>query len=66
MMKMNNLEIRKVMFEENMKQWELAELLGITEWTLSRKFRKELPEEEQARIISVIRNRKGGASHDQD
>lgn len=48
------------MFEANMKQWELAELLGVTEWTLSRKFRKELPKEEKVRIINIIENKNKG------
>ena len=43
------------MIKSNMKQWELAELLQISEFTLSRKFRKELPEEEQKRIVSIIK-----------
>ena len=58
MMKMNNVEVRKAMFEANMKQWQLAELLGITEWTLSRKLRKELPEEEKKAILDLIKNQK--------
>lgn len=51
---MNNKEIRKALIEANMKQWELAELIGITEWTLSRKLRKELPVEEKEKILQLI------------
>ena len=47
---MANLEIRTALMNTGMRQWELAELLNISEFNLSRKFRKELPEEEKERI----------------
>lgn len=53
---MKNVEIRMALFEANMKQWELAELLGITEFTLSRKLRKELSDEEKNKIKQLITN----------
>lgn len=56
-MKKNNL-IRKQLEDFGVKQWELAEMLGISEFTLSRKLRKELTQEETARILDLIRNRK--------
>ena len=34
--------------------WEVAEQLEITDGTLSRKLRRELPEDEQQRIIEII------------
>lgn len=52
---MSNLEIRQAMRERRMFNYELAELLGISEFTLSRKLRKELPEEEKERILNLIR-----------
>jgi predicted XRE-type DNA-binding protein len=51
---MKNIEIKDALKEANMKQWQLAELLGITEWTLSRKLRKELPEADKKEILAVI------------
>ncbi len=42
------------MAEAGMKQWELANLLGVHEGTLSRKFRQELPAEEQDLIVAMI------------
>lgn len=51
----NNIRIRKVLKEAGMKQWQLAELLAISEYTLSRWLRKELPHGEQDRIINIIR-----------
>lgn len=52
---MANLEIRQELKKRRMYNYELAELLGITEWTLSRKLRKELPEEEKQHILQVIK-----------
>lgn len=55
---MNNLEIRQAMKERRMFNYELAEMLGISEFTLSRKLRNELPQEEKERILNLIRNGK--------
>ena len=55
---MNNVMIRKELKECNVKQWQLAELLGIGEYTLCRKLRRELPVEEQERIIAIIKANK--------
>lgn len=56
---MANLEIRQQLKKHRVFNYELAELLGITEWTLSRKLRKELPDEEQERIIKLIEEKAG-------
>ena len=50
-----NIRIRTALEETRMRHWELADLLGISENTLTRRLRKELPEEEQKRIISIIK-----------
>ena len=55
---MNNLEIRQAMKERRMFNYELAEMLGISEFTLSRKLRNELPQEEKDRILNLIHNGK--------
>ena len=52
---MNNIEIRNELKKRRMFNYELADLLGVSEFTLSRKLRKELPEEEKQRILAVIR-----------
>ena len=51
---MVNFEIRQAIKEKRMYYYELAEKLGISEFTLSRKLRKELPEEEKKTILEVI------------
>lgn len=51
---MKNEEIRKAMKSKGLKQWELAELLGVSEQTMYRKLRTELPKEEKQKILEVI------------
>ena len=53
---MRNEQIRKALKAAGMKQWQLAELMEISEQTICRKLRKELPQAEQERIIELIRN----------
>ncbi len=50
-----NKRIKDALYKHSLKQWELAELMGINEFSLSRKLRHELPKEEQERIISLIK-----------
>lgn len=51
---MKNVEIRSAYMQAGIKQWQLAEALGISETCLSRKLRKELPPEEKRRILEAI------------
>lgn len=51
---MNNLLIRKTLKQTGMKYWQLARLLGISEATLTRRLRDELPVEEQKKIVAMI------------
>ena len=60
---MVNSKIRKTLSEKRMYQYELADLLGMSETTLIRRLRKELPDEEQDRIIRLIEDHCGGISH---
>ena len=55
---MNNLKMKIEMTKRNLKQWQVANLLGISESVFSRKMRNELSKEEQEKIIDVIK-RKG-------
>ena len=56
-MNKSNELIRNALRERCMYQWQLAELLGVSEPTLIRWMRHELPEEKQEEIVSII---KGG------
>lgn len=51
---MANVDIKVALKKANMKQWELAELLEMSEFTLSRKMRRELPESEKIKIMDLI------------
>ena len=57
---MNNFEIRKALMEAGMRNYQLADLLGITEFSLSRKLRKEISKDEQTKILKIIREHKDG------
>ena len=57
---MKNMKIRQALLEVSMKNYQLAEIMGISEFTLSRKLRNELPKEEQERIISIIKESRKG------
>lgn len=51
---MKNVEIRSAYMQASIKQWQLAEALGISETHFSRKLRKELPQEEKEKILAAI------------
>lgn len=56
---MNNKRVRVAMMENDVPQWRLAKMLGVSENTVWRRLREELPEEEQMRLIRII---EGGES----
>ena len=49
-----NHDIKQKAKEAGVKLWRVADKLGITDGTFSRKLRKELPEAEKNRIFGVI------------
>lgn len=51
-----NEKIRRMMGANGIKQWQLAEAMGIREETLSRKLRTELKEDESGKILLTIEN----------
>lgn len=53
-MKQTNLQVRLAAREAGVQHWEIAEALGISEGSFCRRMRHELPEAEQARILTVI------------
>ena len=54
---MSNMAIRLEMAKHGLKQWQVAELLGISEQAFSKKLRKELSTNEQDKIIQLIESR---------
>lgn len=50
-----NEGIRRALGANGLKQWQIAQALGIREETLSKKLRSELKPEEREKILSVIK-----------
>lgn len=57
-----NKEIREAIRKARVKQWEVAQALGIAEETLIRWLRRELTEERKTAIMSAIEKIKGEES----
>ena len=57
-MKLNNLEIRIAMIQANVKQYQVADILGIAEHNFSRKMRYEMSEKEKTRVLQAIKELK--------
>ena len=53
-MSTKNLEIRRKAKESDVKLWQIAAKLGITDGNFSRKLRKELSVEEKEKILNII------------
>ena len=60
---MNNVKIRNELKNSGVKYWELARIMGISDATLCRRLRDEIPAEEQAHICELIRQHSGGEEH---
>ena len=52
---MTNQDIRRTAAGAGVKLWQIADALGVADCSLSRKLRKELPQEEKDRIFGIIR-----------
>lgn len=67
---MKNRIIKRALFENDLKQHELAKVLGMHEASLSRKLREDLPEAEQLEIVGklneYLKNHETEAHHDGD
>ena len=53
-----NIKIRLAMLEHEVTQYKLSKLLGVSEMTVYRRLRDELPEDEQDRIVALIEENK--------
>ena len=51
---MTNKEIRRAAAAAGVRQWQIADQLGMADSNFSRKLRRELPEEEKTRIMGII------------
>lgn len=60
---MKNQDIRHAADAANIKLWQVAEELGITDSTFSRRLRRELSGEEKAQIMGIIEQLKEADSN---
>lgn len=51
---MTNQEIRRAAESAGVRLWQIADALGISDSSFSRKLRKEFPQDEREKIISII------------
>ena len=51
---MKNAEIKRTIWESRFPQYEIAEEIGISEYTFCRWFRRELSEEQKKQILNAI------------
>ena len=51
---MRNIDLRQAFRVTNVKQWEVADALGISEMTFVKWLRKELPEAKKALVRAAI------------
>ena len=58
---MNNFEIREAMKDNRLYNYEVAAALGVSEFTLSRKLRNELGQEEKTKVLEAIEKLLKGA-----
>lgn len=59
-MQTKNEEIRTQAKNKNIKHWQIADYLGISEATLTRKLRHDLSPEEKERVLKAIEKIKEG------
>ncbi len=52
---MQNEDLRAEVKTAGVRWWRIAEGLGLSEFTLSRRLRHELPEAEKGRIREIVR-----------
>lgn len=55
MHKKANADLRKIIKENNVYLWEIALFLGISEATMTRRFRVEMSEADKKEILAVIK-----------
>lgn len=49
-----NQDIRKKMNDAGLKQWQVADAIGVHEQTFLRRLRRELPETEKQELFKII------------
>ncbi len=57
-----NDDIRQAAQSAGVRLWQIAEKLGLSDGNFSRRLRRELPDEEKAKIMGLIEQLKDGDS----
>ena len=57
---MKNTDIREAVNTADLKLWQIAEALNLSDGTFSRKLRKELPQDVKNKIFEIIEKAKAG------
>ena len=52
----NNKIVRKALTETGVRNWEFADILGVSPETISRRLRHEMPETDQIKYAEMIRD----------
>lgn len=52
---MKNLELRKAAKAAGIPLWRIADAIGVSEPTMTRKLRHELPENEKKQLLNLIK-----------
>lgn len=58
----SNKDLRQAAKAANVRLWQIADALGITDATLSRRLRRELSREEKQKILEIIKSLEGGST----
>lgn len=53
--KHTNLIVREELAKHGLFLWQLGKLINVSESTITRLMREELPQEEQLRLVKIIR-----------
>ena len=56
-------DIKYEIMKANLKQWEVADKLGYSETTFSKKLRKGLTKEELQKVLAIISEMKGSVKN---
>ena len=51
---LNNIDVRKRVKDAGLKLWQIADALGVSEPTMTRKLRHELDQADKAQIFRII------------
>jgi predicted XRE-type DNA-binding protein len=54
-MEKKNIDVRQAIKQAGLKQWIIADRIGVSEATFTRKLRQELPDKEKQAIYKAIK-----------